>query len=379
MIIHTVIGNRTHPEYGVASIPFPIPTEEYPRIIEMLEALEIGDVRKSDCHIAEIESLLPVLKCLEDTDINVDELDYLAKRLDSFSNHELQQFQAMAAKNGYYKLKDLINLTFSCQQVTVISDFSDLEFIGRQHFLNTHYMKKAKMILLALMALLAIAGLVVTFKPLMERASRQKQVNEANDSFIQQLEQIQSVQQDTPEATPYAQLREQIEQYNTWLYEGKQIALTNAAAYEQPAFILTQYGLQDETFGIIYIPKLEVTLPLYLGANDENMANGAAVLGQTNVPIGGVNTNSVIAGHRGWNGYPYFLNLDELQIGDLVYIDNVWTLMKYEVVDIQVISPDDVDAIKIQEGRDLVTLLTCHPPNTGGRQRLLVFCERVVE
>ena len=41
--------------------------------------------------------------------------------------------------------------------------------------------------------------------------------------------------------------------------------------------------------------------------------------------------------------------------------------MKYEVVDIQVISPDDVDAIKIQEGRDLVTLLTCHPPNTGGR------------
>ena len=121
------------------------------------------------------------------------------------------------------------------------------------------------------------------------------------------------------------------------------------------------------------------SLPLYLGANDENMANGAAVLGQTSVPIGGINTNAVIAGHRGWNGYPYFLNLDELQIGDIVYIDNIWTLMKYEVVDIQVISPDDVDAIKIQDGRDLVTLLTCHPPNTGGRQRLLVFCERASE
>ena len=139
MIIHTVLGNRTHPEYGVASIPFPIPTEEYPRIIEMLEALEVGDVRKSDCHIAEIESQLPVLKCLEDTDVNVDELDYLAKRLDSFSDHELRQFQAMAAKNGYYRLKDLINLTFSCQQVTVISDFTDLEAIGRQHYMNTHY------------------------------------------------------------------------------------------------------------------------------------------------------------------------------------------------------------------------------------------------
>ena len=105
----------------------------------MLEALEVGDVLKSDCHIAELESPLPVLKCVENTDINVDELDYLSKRLDSFSDYEFRQFQAMAAKNGYFQLKDLINLTFSCQQVTVISDFSDLEAIGRQHFLNTHY------------------------------------------------------------------------------------------------------------------------------------------------------------------------------------------------------------------------------------------------
>lgn len=240
-------------------------------------------------------------------------------------------------------------------------------------------MKKAKIILLSFMVFLAVIGIFVTFKPLIAKASRQKQVDEANNSFVQQLEQIQDAQQEEPEATPYAQLRESIEQYNAWIYEGKQLALTTAAAYEEPAFILTQYGLQDETFGIIYIPKLEVTLPLYLGANDENMANGAAVLGQTSVPIGGMNTNAVIAGHRGWNGYPYFLHLDELQVGDFVYIDNIWALMKYEVVDIQIISPDDIDAIKIQEGRDLITLLTCHPPNTGGRQRLLIFCERVHE
>lgn len=169
------------------------------------------------------------------------------------------------------------------------------------------------------MVILAIVGLFVTFKPLMAKVARQKQVDKASNSFVQQLEQIQAAQQEEPEATPYAQLRENIEQYNTWLHEGKQLYLTNAVAYEEPAFILTQYGLQDETFGLIYIPKLEVTLPLYLGANDENMANGAAVLGQTSVPIGGMNTNAVIAGHRGWNGYPYFLHLDELQVGDFVY------------------------------------------------------------
>ena len=59
--------------------------------------------------------------------------------MNSFSDHELQRFQAMVAKNGYFKLKNLISLTFFCQQVTVISGFSDLEAIGRQHFLNTLY------------------------------------------------------------------------------------------------------------------------------------------------------------------------------------------------------------------------------------------------
>lgn len=61
-----------------------------------------------------------------------------------------------------------------------------------------------------------------------------------------------------------------------------------------------------------------------------------------------------------------------------MYIDNVWELLTYEVVDVQIISPDDVNAIKIQPDRDMITLLTCHPPNTGGQQRLVVFCERVV-
>lgn len=91
------------------------------------------------------------------------------------------------------------------------------------------------------------------------------------------------------EEIPYAQLREQAELYNQWLYEGRQSALIAVAAYEHPAFILTQYGLQDETFGLINIPSLELTLPIFLGANEENMANGAAVLGQTSIPIGGVN------------------------------------------------------------------------------------------
>ena len=100
---------------------------------------------------------------------------------------------------------------------------------------------------------------------------------------------------------------------------------------------------------------------------------------QTSIPIGGENTNAVIAGHRGWNGYKYFQDIEQLQAGDLVYIRNIWEELTYRVTEIRIISPDDVAAILIQPGKDMVTLMTCHPPNTGGRYRYLVYCERVIE
>ncbi len=71
------------------------------------------------------------------------------------------------------------------------------------------------------------------------------------------------------------------------------------------------------------------------------------------------------------------MDIELLELGDEVTITNLWDTLTYQVADIQIVSPDDVDAILIQQGRDMITLLTCHPPNTGGRYRYLVFCERV--
>ena len=133
-----IIGNAAHPEYGVATIPFPIPRAEYANCVAMLEALEIGDARDRDCQVQEVCGLWPALKRLEGKLVNLDELDYLAKRLDSFSSGELAQFQALAEKWELRDMKDLINLSFCCQQATVITDFSDLEAVGRSHYLNTH-------------------------------------------------------------------------------------------------------------------------------------------------------------------------------------------------------------------------------------------------
>ena len=138
MMIQAVLGNPHHPEYGVATIPFPIPRDQHAHCMELLEALEIGDAVKADCKVEKIDSFYTVLKRVEMLTVNVEELNYLAKRLDSFDTGEAAQFQAMAHKLELFELKDLINLTFCCQQATVITDFSDLAAVGRDHYMNLH-------------------------------------------------------------------------------------------------------------------------------------------------------------------------------------------------------------------------------------------------
>ena len=137
-MIQAVLSNPNHPEYGVATIPFPIPHDQYAHCMELLEALEVGDAVKADCKVEKIDSFYTVLKRTKMLTVNVEELNYLAKRLDGFDAGEAAQFQAMAHKLELFELKDLINLTFCCQQATVITDFSDLAAIGRDHYMNLH-------------------------------------------------------------------------------------------------------------------------------------------------------------------------------------------------------------------------------------------------
>ncbi len=133
-VFRVELSNPGHPEYGVATVPFPIPKEEYEHILELLEPLEIGDPIRRDCGVSELDSFYTVLDRMS-SPVNLDELDYLAKRLDSFCDQEAAQFQAMAAKLNLTDMTDLINLTFCCQQATVITDFSNLEQIGKDHYM----------------------------------------------------------------------------------------------------------------------------------------------------------------------------------------------------------------------------------------------------
>ena len=136
MIFKAVVSNKAHPEFGQAAIPFPIPDSEYDHTIGLLEDMRIGFSIDRDCQVDRLDSEYPILNRLITQNVNVDELDYLAKRLGSFFQGEDVQFEAMACKLGLFDIKDFINLTFSCQQATVITDFSDLERVGKEHSLN---------------------------------------------------------------------------------------------------------------------------------------------------------------------------------------------------------------------------------------------------
>jgi len=134
--IKAVLSNAQHPEYGQTTVPFPIPNEEYDQTIEILEALKMGAALRQDCRVDGLDSRYSILNRLAGKSVNVDELDYLSKRLDSFDAGENVKFQAMAYRLGISNIKDFINLTFCCQQATVITDFSDLEKIGKDHMMT---------------------------------------------------------------------------------------------------------------------------------------------------------------------------------------------------------------------------------------------------
>ncbi len=191
------------------------------------------------------------------------------------------------------------------------------------------------------------------------------------DKAINQFESIK-----TDNALPYSELRKAMFDYNEQLYLSGQSGLIDQLSYEKPDFLLSDYGIDSDILGYITIPSIEVKLPIYNGASEENMTKGATYLANTSLPVGGNNTNCVIAAHTRYKGIHMFKRITELEIGDEIYITNLWETLVYKVVETKVIDPIDSQNIYIKTGRSLVTLSTCHP-YPKNYQRYLVYAELV--
>ena len=104
--------------------------------MEKLSEIDINDSNIASCHVVKISGKVLALCVFENNCINVDELNYLARRIDSFDNYELAKFQGAIAREGICTMKDFINLTFNLHNYTVVTDFSNLKNIGTKHYLD---------------------------------------------------------------------------------------------------------------------------------------------------------------------------------------------------------------------------------------------------
>ena len=131
------LENNNSPELGTVTVEFPIPEDQYEETIRALEKIKIGTTLDKDCCVADLRSTdCPALRRMINRMANVDELDWLGKQLESFDRYELLQFNAAAERFGLSSVGEMMDLSFCSREVTVISDFNDLENAGKRHHLT---------------------------------------------------------------------------------------------------------------------------------------------------------------------------------------------------------------------------------------------------
>ena len=138
-MFEATLKNRISAHFAPVTITFPIPEDQYEQAILALEKSQIGDARVQDCLIDNVHTPnCPALVRMAGAMANVDELDWLGKQLESFDRYELLQFNAAVERFGLSAADELIDLSFCARDVTVVSDFNDLELVGKRHYLTVH-------------------------------------------------------------------------------------------------------------------------------------------------------------------------------------------------------------------------------------------------
>lgn len=165
------------------------------------------------------------------------------------------------------------------------------------------------------------------------------------------------------------------EEYNSTLYNYNKISSnrTNLDILREYENIL---NVGDGIMGSIDIPKIDVNLPIYHTTSEEVLSKGVGHIEGSSIPVGGVNTRSLLSAHRGLPNSKLFTRLDELVVDDLFFIRIQDKTLAYKVRDIKTIDPEDLESVEVEDGNDLVSLITCTPYGLN-THRLVVTGERI--
>lgn len=171
--------------------------------------------------------------------------------------------------------------------------------------------------------------------------------------------------------------------YNTKLSSGAILASnanvpTGSGAVQDPNTVdyWDQLKAPDGVMARLQIPAINVDLPIFHGTSESTLLEGAGHLQGTSLPVGGESAHAVITAHRGLASATMFTDLDRVVVGDVFTLATFGEVLSYQVIDTQVVAPEDTASLRQQEGQDLVTLITCTPLGINSH-RILVTAERI--
>ena len=231
--------------------------------------------------------------------------------------------------------------------------------------------KKTYRILIVIIFLAGLSLLLYPFVANQWNNYRQKQLISEYDSIVSA--------EDAAGEIDYAAELEKARAYNEALLPSilpDSFAIAEATEGEDKAYMDCLNIAGDGIMGIVEIPKIDIKLPIYHTTKEDVLQVAAGHLEGSSLPIGGESTHAVISAHRGLPSASLFTDLDQMKIGDHFLIHVLDNTLCYEVDQILVVEPEDTDALAVEEGEDLVTLLTCTPYGVN-TQRLLVRGHRV--
>lgn len=230
--------------------------------------------------------------------------------------------------------------------------------------------KKAGNLVICIIFLAGLSLLLYPFVANQWNNYRQKQL-------ISNYEQVVS-DKEAAEGIDYDAERKKAEEYNEALLPcvlPDSFVLAESSGVD-PVYMNTLNIAGDEMMGSVEIPKINIKIPIYHTTEEEVLNKGAGHLEGSSLPVGGANTHAVISAHRGLPSASLFTDLDQLKEGDHFLIHVLNETLCYEVDKISVVKPEDTSALAVEDGQDLVTLLTCTPYGVN-TERLLVRGHRV--
>lgn len=230
--------------------------------------------------------------------------------------------------------------------------------------------KKAGNLVIGIIFLAGLSLLLYPFVANQWNNYRQKQLLSGYEQAVSEKEAAEGIDYDAE--------RKKAEEYNEALLPcvlPDSFALAESSGVD-PVYMNTLNIAGDEMMGSVEIPKIDIKIPIYHTTEEEVLNKGAGHLEGSSLPVGGANTHAVISAHRGLPSASLFTDLDQLKKGDHFLIHVLNETLCYEVDKISVVKPEDTSDLAVEDGADLVTLLTCTPYGVN-TERLLVRGHRV--